>query len=267
MRSAKALERSAAAGDAPAFDPAPSAPGLPAAGRFNEMGSHSALDAEGKSWALPGDGSQFNVRIGPDYRKYGKKAPSAAQPYEVASADVIRRESILYHVSEHVTLPPVLDPEVENKTGLPRRVTISLVVPCDAPSLMNSSVDGPCYQIIIFFRATVATLEAWRATACPAVRLWERWVKTAATDTEMKERFKLLIKMENLKDLGLSGMLEKYNGKPALITKSGSLFQAKQRSLPAARRACPSLTARAAALRCAIRCDAKRCDAMRCDAM
>ena len=46
------------------------------------------------------------MRIGPDYKRHGKKAPSAMHPYDVVSADVIRRDSILYHVSERVTLPP-----------------------------------------------------------------------------------------------------------------------------------------------------------------
>jgi len=41
----------------------------------------------------------------------------------------------------------------------------------------------------------------------------------------VKERFKLVVKMENLKDLGKTGStLEQYNGKPVLITKSGSIF-------------------------------------------
>ena len=45
-----------------------------------------------------------------------------------------------------------------------------------------------------------------------------------AHDTDVKERFKLLCKCENIKELGLGGFIEKYNGKPALCTKSASIF-------------------------------------------
>ena len=41
----------------------------------------------------------------------------------------------------------------------------------------------------------------------------------------MKERWKLLAKINNMKQLGLGSFFEKYNGKPALITKSGSTFR------------------------------------------
>lgn len=185
----------------------------------------NATDGDDKRWAIPGTGTDFNVRIGPDYKKNGQKAPSAPHVYDLVAADVIRNDKIMYHVSERVTLPPPTDPEVENSTGLPRIFVVSLCVPSEAPSLFNSSLDGPGYQIVMYFRATVAKLKAWQSTGCPSVRLWERWVRNQSSDMELKERLKLLIRMENLKELGLDGMLSKYNGKPALITKSGAVFQ------------------------------------------
>ena len=43
-----------------------------------------------------------------------------------------------------------------------------------------------------------------------------------------QERLKLLSKVENLKDLGSAfGFASKYNGKPALITKSGNISQVR----------------------------------------
>ena len=38
-----------------------------------------------------GDGCGFDVRIGPNYKKTGKKAPSLDAPYAVATADLLRR--------------------------------------------------------------------------------------------------------------------------------------------------------------------------------
>ena len=36
-----------------------------------------------------GDGTSFNVRIGPNYKKTGKKAASLDAPYAVATADLL----------------------------------------------------------------------------------------------------------------------------------------------------------------------------------
>jgi len=98
-----------------------------------------------------------------------------------------------------------------------------VIIPRDAPSLMGTTVDGPCYQVVLYFTASAEALARWKAEGSAASRLFSRWAARVPADTELKERFKLLVKMDNLKELGLSGMLERYNGKPALVTKSGSL--------------------------------------------
>ena len=160
---------------------APSAPGRPAAGRFSPRG-FNATDSPEARWGYDGDGTDFSVRIGPDYKRHGKKSPSAPQVYELVAADVIKCEKILYHASECVTLPPPPDPDVENNTGLPRRFVINVVVPAEAPSFASFRTDGPCYQIILYFTASVARLREWKAGACPAARLFERWVTHADSE-------------------------------------------------------------------------------------
>ncbi len=160
---------------------APSAPGRPAAGRFSPRG-FNATDSPEARWGYDGDGTDFSVRIGPDYKRHGKKSPSASQVYELVAADVIKCEKILYHASECVTLPPPPDADVENNTGLPRRFVINVVVPAEAPSFASFRTDGPCYQIILYFTSSVARLREWKAGACPAARLFERWVTHADSE-------------------------------------------------------------------------------------
>jgi len=111
-----------------------------------------------------GDGTSFDVRIGPNYKKTGKKAPSLDAPYAVATADLLRRPNLkpdppleaepgpepsptptrrskgLYDVAKQIKLPPPPDPEVANDTGLPRRLVINLILPNEQPSLTSAKV-------------------------------------------------------------------------------------------------------------------------------
>ena len=73
----------------------------------------------------PGDGTEFSVRIGPDYKRHGKKAPSVAHVYEVVSADIFKRPKIQLDVSSLMNLPPPPDATVSNDSGLPRRLVIN----------------------------------------------------------------------------------------------------------------------------------------------
>jgi hypothetical protein len=46
-----------------------------------------------------GDGTQFRVRTGPNYKKTGAKVLSAPHIYDVLSVDVFKREHIEYHMA------------------------------------------------------------------------------------------------------------------------------------------------------------------------
>ena len=180
-----------------------------------------------------GEGSFFQVRTGPNYKKHGKKTASASHIYSPVSIDLFKRESICFHTASQLRLPPPPDATAPNETGLPRRLVVNAIVPADAPavSFRAAPVDGPCYQIVVVFEASAADLARWQAGGSAAVRLFERFVREApegATpsggDLDVKERLKIIPYIDNAKTVGL-GPLEGYNGKPALITKSGSVFR------------------------------------------
>ena len=184
-----------------------------------------------------GDGTSFDVRIGPNYKKTGKKAPSLDAPYAVATADLLRRPkpnpnpnsnpnsnpnpspnqnsspspspspiltrrpTALYDVAQQIKLPPPPDPDVANDTGLPRRLVLNLVLPNEQPSLTSAKTDGECVQLIVVFTASTAQLRAWQESGLPAARLYTKWVAGWAESPELKERLKLLSKVDNLKAL------------------------------------------------------------------
>ena len=87
------------------------------------------------------------------------------------------------------------------------------------------------YQVVIAFTASAAALQEWIDAGSEAARLFARFVNDApegivpsSGDIDIKERVKLVPRVDNMKQMGL-GWIERYNGKPALITKSGSVYR------------------------------------------
>ena len=77
-------------------------------------------------------------------------------------------------------------------------------------------------------RAPDTSLGCASPNRSPAAALFGRFYDEASGESpnvDIKERWKLLAKINNMKQLGLGSFFEKYNGKPALITKSGSVYR------------------------------------------
>jgi len=225
----------------------PTAPPPPPPSSTAAEGSASSGDAarsafgcssDGTSVKLSnGDGTFFQLRTGPNYKKNGKKTFSLPHTYEPVSIDMFKRESICFSTAEHLALPPPPDGAAPNDSGLPRRLIINLVIPLDGPSLMRSPTEGPCYQIVSVYAASAATLKAWQDEGSSAAKLFARFCKQAPEGLvadkadvdkdglDIKERIKIIPWIENAKAVGLPHWLEGYNGKPALITKSGSIHR------------------------------------------
>ena len=181
---------------------------------------------------LDGDGTGFELRIGPEYKRHGKKAPSLSHVYAPITIDVFKRKKVAFHVASKLTLPPPPDgSSTPNTTGLPRRIVVNAIIPAEAPPMLGST-DGSCYQIVVVFGASAASLAQWQASATPAAKLFARFVANApegvtpsSGDVDIKERLKLLPRLDNMSSLGLPSWIAGYNGKPALITKSGALYR------------------------------------------
>ena len=107
----------------------------------------------------------------------------------------------------------------------------------DAPSLLGGGgSDAPCYQVVITFGATAEALAKWKAQGSAAARMFARFVANApegvmpsSGDLDIKERLKLTPRIDNMSSLGIPGWIAGYNGKPALITKSGARDPAVRR--------------------------------------
>eukprot|EP00962_Isochrysis_galbana_P024284 scaffold7426_cov140-Isochrysis_galbana.AAC.2 len=150
------------------------------------------------------------------------------------AADVIRGPRMLQHAAAHVRLPQAEDADQDNDTGLPRTLVFNVAIPVGAPSLMGGGDDSKCYQLVLFFRASVAALREWRDGGSPAYALFRRWVEEAPHgNVEVKERFKLIVRMENLRELGrLGSTLEQYNGAPLSRRRRWQPAAGRARPLP-----------------------------------
>ena len=210
-------------------------------------------------------GSEFNVRCGPNYKKTGKKVPSAEPWYDVVSATpllqgrgVARKDwapavhksgapisashvaqageggALAMPVAEEAGALAARWPGQGGRPGeggsdlLPPLFILNFMMPLTAPAVRPSSGRDPgCNFIFVCSlkeetrRALEEPREAWPA----GLRLLVDWVAEAPSNPKVSGCFKLITQVVDMKDLGLGSFIEGYNGKPVLITKSGTIYQ------------------------------------------
>lgn len=128
--------------------------------------------------ARNGDGREFRVRCGPDYPRFGGKAPSAPAMYELLSSDFGRAPHSIRHVAERMTLP---SPPCLVQGRLPPLLVVSVIVPVAAPALLGEADDEECVVAVLCFGATDGAQAASReAMPPPAIELLARFNAEAA---------------------------------------------------------------------------------------
>eukprot|EP00956_Cyclotella_meneghiniana_P034103 scaffold101568_cov36-Cyclotella_meneghiniana.AAC.2 len=173
----------------------------------------------------PTDSTIFNLRIGPNYKKNKQKAPSGPALYELHSMDFLYGDGPLKNTSDKFVIPTI--PGVTDiSTGhlhIPPMIIINTWLPGEEPSLFAKNTDGETYSIPMVFVITKDTLEQLKdlSSAGPAVRLWSEWCKKAESDADFRGRFKCMGMIEDIDSTGVPKFIQGYNGKPALVTKSG----------------------------------------------
>jgi hypothetical protein len=187
------------------------------------MGStvpHTSLSSEGVRWS-DCDHSIFNVREGPDYKKFGRKAPSMSLLYEPFGVDALRSDVILSHIAPHLLFPPAPD-YYDAACGLPAIIIVNCQLPLAMPSPFSSSENDPGWSCIAYHRITKQTVD-WamnRSPGPPAVSLLKRILERGYSDRSLA--FKAIGMVHDLENqnLPMMSLLSKYNGKPVLVTAS-----------------------------------------------
>lgn len=169
----------------------------------------------------------FNLRVGPNYKKNKQKAPSGPALYDLYSMDFLYDNTPLKNVSDQFRIP-VIPGITDVSTGhahIPPMLVINTWLPGEEPSMFaKSSGDGDTYSIPMVFVLSKNTLEELKdiETASPGVKLLSEWCKRAETEADFRGRFKCMGMIEDIESTSIPKFIHGYNGKPALVTKSGT---------------------------------------------
>ena len=198
---------------------------------FN-MGStipHRDEGVEGMCWSHSGE-SHFKVRVGPDYKRNGLKAPSLDALYAPVGVDFLKSDTILSNIAPHLMFPEIghyYDPAC----GFPALLIVNTQIPLAMPSLFASSDNDPGVSIVGYYRIKKETVEWAMNLSSPAVppvvHVFKRLLDRGYSEKSLA--FKAIGLVHELEKQGLPMMslLTKYNGKPVLVTASSAFHFGK----------------------------------------
>ena len=219
-------------------------------------GKESDAPSSHPTWT-PATGSNFQVRVGPNYTKTGKKEASLDNLYEVYSVRYFRSPCrTVGGATRIMPLPEMMDrcrkqneevdiaadgmkklnmddtptvlnggnsshPELKN-TKIPDVLVVHFMLPYKDPNMFKQNDDGPGGECVYYLRPSQRFLDevSGKLAMTPATRLFCRWCHECQNNTEMRGRFKCMALVRDIEKHNF-GLLKSYNGKPVLITESG----------------------------------------------
>lgn len=170
----------------------------------------------------PSDPSEFKLRIGPNYKKNGFKAPSDGSMYVLLGKDVFRSEHPIKNIASKMQLPVL--PYETNSPSAPQLLIMNVQLPIEKPSLIGQNTNGPTVNLVLTYAMTPETAIAFKETRGtakglpPALQLLEEWSVRSFEDDAFRGRLKWIVQVQG----GLPSALSQFNGKPILITGSGT---------------------------------------------
>jgi hypothetical protein len=220
-------------------------------------GSESTAPTSHPSWT-PATGTNFSVRVGPNYAKTGKKEASLDNLYEVYCVryfrspcrtvggatrimplpemmercsckegdddlDAITTSVKDMNVGEQTILRGGNSSHIELKnTKIPDVLVVHFMLPYESPNPFKQKDDGPGGECVYYLRPSQRFLDevSGKIGMTPATRLFVRWCHECQTSVEMRSRFKCMALVRDIEKHNM-GLLKSYNGKPVLITESG----------------------------------------------
>mmetsp|Transcript_53442 Transcript_53442/g.64425 ORF Transcript_53442/g.64425 Transcript_53442/m.64425 type:complete len:655 (+) Transcript_53442:111-2075(+) len=189
----------------------------------------AAYDAEYETlphtyWNVRGD--TFPLRVGPNYKKTKMKSPSGPPLYNLYAVDMFRATSTMKSVAAGFKIPDI-EGVTDVDTGfpdVPAMLVINCNMPSEEPQMFKSPTDGPSYICVVYLVIAPETVRQLKDfnNASPAVKLFKKWCETAEHDSGFRSRMKAMCVLDDIDSLGLPSFVTGYNGKPTLISKSGT---------------------------------------------
>jgi len=180
-----------------------------------------------------GDGTSFNVRLGPDYKTTGIKAPSHDSLYKIFAFDAYcTKEKKINHISRFYKMPT--RPPVSEKYDIPPVLLINILVPDYGASLAsiwgNGPTDGKGYSMVFFGELSKSSRELLsQGKLTPALKLFQSFIR-GGKKGKHGDCLKCIARIVNTSEASASygmitGMLvSQYNGTPFLARDSPSFF-------------------------------------------
>jgi hypothetical protein len=176
-----------------------------------------------------GDAAQFHVRD-TGYAAMRKKVPSQFSLYEVVGADAVRSTQKISGIvgklpaGSGLPAPSPSAPAWDARWGVPRVLVVHAQMPHRGGTpWSHHPADDEGFSLVSYH---VLSAEASHLLAAgqdtPALRLWRRFVEAGESTQELT--FKAIGIVENLDALRVPSIVEKFNAKPALITKSARVL-------------------------------------------
>ena len=219
------------------------------------VGSEISAPQGTPSWTIA-TGTEFRVRCGPNYAKNGKKECSLESLYEVYSVRYFRSDRRTESAANIMPLPGATDatagagggaaeghgrtdgvgatgetaadrfPELDG-TEIPDVLIVHFYLPYESPNAFKRSDDGPGGECVYYLRPSRRFLDEISGrsstTMTPASALFAKWCMLCRHDERMRGRFKCMALVRDIERHNF-GLLKTYNGKPVLITDSGSVI-------------------------------------------
>lgn len=167
----------------------------------------------------------FRLRqVGYNHKRH--KAPSSEAFYRVVYAQVFDTNQRIEAIADVLDLaePTFISPDPD----VPSLFIVDAQLPSTVGSLrVHEDANGPGHQIVTVMTLTenardeLAVLDHLHTARANALRLFREWCRHAVDDPAVKGRFKVVAQIKNAD--ALPTFAKKYNGKPALISKTGKL--------------------------------------------
>jgi len=179
-----------------------------------------------------GDGTSFNVRLGPNYKTTGIKAPSNESVYDIFAFDVYcTEEKKIKNISRFYDMP--IRPPVNEKYDIPPVLLINVLIPDYIPPLWGAGpTDGNGYSMVFFGELSKSSRELLRTgQLSPALKLFQSFIRGGKRGKHgdcLKCIARVVNPCEALKSYGrIAGLLiSQYNGTPFLARDSPSFIYA-----------------------------------------
>ena len=189
------------------------------------------------------DSTTFDVRRGPNYVS-GQKSPSKPSLYQAFAMDTYSVPYKIPQITQFMNVNKYIEENkyaINSKYPLPPILIINIMVPNYSPELTSTNnYDGKGYQVIIYAKLSndvqkllishaQSTSNKHHINIPPSIKLLSRFIMESETNTQIRDRFKCMGRVMNLKYTGFNFVTKKiinqYNAKPFLAKCSTLISQ------------------------------------------